>query len=145
MRPTFSRSALIAACCASGLLAAACASLAPERPSVASASGLTGTTWVAQSIDGAPVAGRAPRIAFNAEDRLSGSGGCNTLNAVYEAEAGAIVVRALDATERACEDAVMAQEAMFLAVLGQAARYERDGVRLTLADGAGRNIVFAPA
>jgi putative lipoprotein len=100
---------------------------------------------VAQSIDGAPVAGLAPRIAFNPDDRLSGSGGCNTLSAVYEAEAGAITVRALGATEMACDDAVMRQEAAFLALLGEASRYQRDDARLTLADEAGRNIVFVPA
>ena len=143
MRAQLSRSALLALTCASALAAAACASLAPEP--AADVSVLAGTRWVAQSIDGAPVAGRAPRLAFDPEDRLSGSGGCNTLSAVYEAAAGAIAVRALGATERACETAVMAQEAVFLAVLAQAAHYARDGARLTLADKTGRNIVFAPA
>jgi heat shock protein HslJ len=146
MRAELSRLTLIALCSASALTAAACASLAPE-PSYAgaSASELTGTSWVAASIDGAPVAGRAPSLALNAEDRLSGSGGCNRLTAVYVAEAGAIAVRALGATEMACEDALMAQESAFLALLGDADRYEHEADRLVIADDDGRNIVFIPA
>lgn len=147
MRAELSRSVLLALTCASALAAAACASLAPEPdyPGIVVASELSGTRWVAQSIDGAPVAGRAPRLAFNPEDRLSGSGGCNTLSAVYEAQAGAIAVRGLGATEMECSDSAMRQEAAFLAVLEKAARYQRESARLVLADADGRNIVFAPA
>ena len=115
------------------------ASAPPERPAK------TGTRWVAAHINGAPVSGRAPRIVFAPEDRLSGSGGCNTLSAVYEAQAGAIAVRALGATERACDEAVMRQEGAFLALLAKAARYEHDNARLVLADETGRSIEFTPA
>lgn len=144
MRGQSNRVSLIAACFVSGLIAAACAAVAPDRAS-APASELAGTRWVAQSIAGEPVAGAAPTLAFNADDRLSGSGGCNTLTAVYETEAGAIAVRALGATERACaDDEMMRQELAFLALLAKAARYEREAMRLVLADETGQNIVFAP-
>ncbi len=144
MRRQSSRFSLLAACCASGLIAAACAAIAPEDESAAPISELAGTRWVAQSIGGDPVAGRAPTLAFGAEDRLSGSGGCNSLTAVYETEGGAIAVRALGATERACGDAVMQQEFAFLAVLAKAQRYEREDTRLVVTDAAGQSIVFAP-
>lgn len=139
------RFTLLIAVSVSAAGAAACASLAPEPPSSVVSSDLAGTQWVVQSIDGAPIAGRAPRLTFTAEDRLSGSGGCNTLNAVYEARGGAIAVRALGVTERACDADVMRQEALFIALLDDAARYEREGARLVLADADGRNIVLAPA
>lgn len=145
MRNEISRSSLIALCLACGLLAAACESVSPPEYAALVQSELAGTRWIAARIDGAPVSGRAPRIAFAPEDRLSGSGGCNTLSAVYEAEAGAIAVRALGATERACDDAVMQQETAFLALLAKAAHYQREDARLVLADETGRSIEFTPA
>jgi putative lipoprotein len=140
-----SRFPLIAACFASGLIAAACAAVAPEPVNTLPRSDLAGTRWVAQSIAGQAVEGRAPTISFNVEDRLSGSGGCNTLTGVYETDAGAIAVRGLGATERACAETLMRQEMAFLAVLAKAARYERQDTQLVLADEGGRSIVFAPA
>lgn len=145
MRNELSRSSLIALSLACGLLAAACETASPPAVAPIAQSELAGTRWVAARINGAPVSGRAPRIVFALEDRLSGSGGCNTLSAVYEAQAGAIAVRALGATERACDEAVMRQEGAFLALLAKAARYERDNARLILADETGRSIEFTPA
>lgn len=145
MHNELSRSSLIALCLTCGLLAAACESVSPPQYAAIDRSELAGTRWVAARIDGAPVSGRAPRIVFAPEDRLSGSGGCNTLSAVYEADAGAIAVRALGATERACDDAAMRQEAAFLTLLAKVAHYQREEARLVLADESGRSIEFTPA
>lgn len=128
-----SRFSLAAACVASGLITAACASYAPAQ-----SSDLAGTRWVVRSIDGAPTQARAPSIEFAAEDRVSGAGGCNTYSGVYEAANGAIDVRALGRTEMACDTPVMRQEDAFFAVLDEAANYRRENDRLviTAADGA---------
>lgn len=129
--PAFPRRFPLAiACCFSGLLAAACAALAPETP--ISTSELSGTRWVASSIDGAPVAGRPPEITFGAEDRLSGTGGCNRLFAVYEAARGFLDVRGLGRTEMACDRQVMRQEEAFVDVLQNAERYQREEDRLII-------------
>lgn len=137
---------LIALCCACGALAAACASYAPPPSREALAYELAGTQWVAASIDGAPVAGAAkPRLAFSPEYQLTGSGGCNALFGVYEAQDDRIDVRGLGHTERACAAPVMAQETAFLGILKDASRYDRDNGRLVITADDGRSVMFESA
>jgi len=139
---TISPRVLAAIALASGALAAACASIAPAIQ----ASALAGTRWVAQLVDGRPVsAERAPQIAFTAEDRITGSGGCNRLRGVYEAADGRIGISALGRTEMACEPAVMRQEDAFIAVLDAATSYRQEGARLVIVAEDGRTIVLIPA
>lgn len=129
------------ACLLSGLAAAACASIAPDR---AYASELDGTRW--QLINGAPaLAQHAPELSFGPEGRLTGSGGCNALFAVYEIADGVIDVRGIGRTERACETQVMRAEESFVELLSQATRYRREGDRLVLSAGNGRDLVFSAA
>lgn len=139
MREVSSR-AIAVACCFSGLATAACALSGP--PSSLNAD-LNGTRWVAQVIDGAPVAASArPQIMFGAEDRLSGTSGCNNVLGVYEAKDGHIDVRALGHTERACEAGLMRQEEAFLSILDSASRYERRNNELVISDEDGASVRF---
>lgn len=131
---------LTAVALASGLAAAACASIAPPALS----SDLAGTRWLVQLIDGRPAQARQASVEFAPEDRISGSGGCNRFFGVYEAADGAIDVRALGRTEMACESPLMTQENAILAVLESAERYDRQGDRLVITAEDGRNIVLAP-
>jgi heat shock protein HslJ len=139
--PHISPRLLAAACVASGLITAACASSGPPALS----SDLAGTSWQVQSISGRAVAGRAPSVMFAAEDRISGVGGCNRFFGVYEARDGYIDVRALGRTEMACDSPVMRSEETFLDLLGEAAQYRRERDRLVITAEDGRNIVLAPA
>ena len=125
--------------CASALVAAACASLAPT-PS----SDLAGTRWAVQSINGQPTQIRTPSVEFAAEDRIAGGGGCNRFSGVYEASEGAIAVRALGRTEMACDTPVMRQEDAFFTVLDDAERYRRDGERLVITAEDGGSLVLSP-
>jgi heat shock protein HslJ len=136
-----SRAALLAACCISGLITAACATKAPPALS----SDLAGTHWAVQTIDGRPVLGRAPSVSFAHEDRISGAAGCNSFFGIYEAENGAIDVRALGHTERACELPVMSMEQSFLSVLDKADRYEREDNRLVITAEDGHSLVLTPS
>ena len=122
---------------ASALVAAACASSAPDAP-------LSGTRWMAQSIEGAPVAYRTPTIEF-AGDRISGTGGCNRFFGGYAVSGEAISFTGVGATEMACEPVVMAQEAAFHTALGDARRFRREGESLILASSSGDVLVFRPA
>lgn len=131
---------LAALCCASALIAVACASSVPPALS----SDLAGTRWAVQSINGANTAGRAS-VVFAAEDRISGAAGCNRFFGVYEARDGNIDVRALGRTEMACDQPVMSQENAFLDVLDKAAQYRREADRLVITAENGGNIVLAPA
>lgn len=137
----FTRPALIAACCASGLIAAACASRAPETPH----SALAGTAWVAEQLDGRAVTPTALTLRFAEEDRVRGSGGCNTVAGLYEAADGFLDMRALARTERGCAPAIMAQEDAFIALLDAASRYRRDGDRLLITADDGRSASFRAA
>lgn len=146
MREMFSRTPLLLLCCLCGAIAAACASYAPPPSRAALAYELSGTRWVATSINGAPVAGAMkPQIAFSPEYQLSGSGGCNRLFGVYEAQDERIDVRGLGHTERACPPPVMAQETAFLGVLKDASHYDRDQGRLVITADDGRSVTFESA
>jgi heat shock protein HslJ len=136
-----SRLALALAACASGIIAAACASTAPPAES----SDLAGTRWTVQSIDGASAGPRAPTIAFAPEDRVSGVAGCNRFFGVYEAQAGHIDVRALGRTEMACDQPVMRVEEEFLDMLDEADNYRRDAERLVITAENGRSLVLTQA
>ena len=136
-----SRASLLAACCVSGLITAACATKAPPALS----SDLAGTRWSVETIDGRPISGRPPSVAFAHEDRISGAAGCNSYFGIYEAENGAIDVRALGHTERACAAPIMTMEQSFLAVLDKAQRYEREDTRLVITAEDGHSLVLTPS
>lgn len=127
---------MIAACCASGLIAAACASFAPEAP-------LSGTRWTAQSISGRPVGERAPTIEFSA-DRISGTGSCNRYFGSYEVggEGDALQISQIGSTEMACEGPIMAQEQAYFAALSATHSYRLVEDTLVLSGADGSRIVF---
>lgn len=127
---------------ASGLAAAACASMSPAALS----SDLAGTRWLVQAIvGGGPSQVRQAEVRFAPEDRISGTAGCNRFFGVYEAAEGAIDVRALGRTEMACDPPVMQQEEAILAVLDKAEHYQLEGERLVITAADGRRLVLAPA
>ncbi len=137
MRFVLNRTNLTGLALASALVAAACASTAPEPA-------LSGTRWVAQSIEGAPVAYRTPTIEF-AADRISGTGGCNRFFGGYTISGDRISFGGVGATEMACEPVVMAQEAAFHTALSSAQTYRREGETLILSSSAGEALVFRAA
>lgn len=137
MRFVLNRTNLTGLALASALVAAACASTAPEPP-------LSGTRWVAQSIEGAPVAYRTPTIEF-AADRISGTGGCNRFFGGYTISGDRISFGGVGTTEMACEPVVMAQEAAFHTALSSAQTYRREGETLILSSSAGEALVFRAA
>lgn len=127
---------MAAVCLISGLVAAACASNAPIAA-------LADTRWTVASINGEPVAERAPTIEFSG-DRISGSGGCNRYFGGYEVTgAETIVIRGLGATEMACSPTeIMAREQTYLTALDAVRAYRREGDQLTLSAVAGPTIVL---
>lgn len=86
---------------------------------------LIGQLWIADRMGGQPV-GAEPRVtlAFYADGRLVGKGGCNTYFGRYRLDGSALQISALKAGSAACDAAVTAQEQAYLAELGSAARYE---------------------
>ena len=130
---------MVIAALVSGLVAAACASNAP-------ATILADTNWTVASLNGEPVAERAPTIEFSG-DRISGSGGCNRYFGGYEVTgAETIVIRGVGSTEMACEPAeVMTREQAYFTALGAVRSYRRDDDQLILSAVAGPTIVLRRA
>ena len=94
------------------------------------------------------VPGTEITISFADDGAISGSAGCNTYTAEYEADAGTIEISPPAATRRSCSEpfGVMEQEQAYLAALPLAASYRLDGgtFQLLRADGTGL-ASFAPA
>ena len=103
-----------------------------------SAVSLVGPTWRVTSIDGQPVlSGTTITAEFSSEDRVAGTSGCNRYMGSAKAEAGRITLGPLAGTLMACSpDAVMTQEARYLAVLGAAKSYSVSGDELRLGPSA---------
>lgn len=126
------RAAIVATACISALAAAACANSAPRAD-------LSGSSWAVESVAGEPVSG--PTIEF-AQDRISGTGGCNRFFGGYSVEDGRISFTGVGATRMACEPEIMAREDQFFTALNAAQSYNREGDRLTLTGANGRAVVL---
>lgn len=126
---------MAAVACASALAAAACASSAPHTD-------LSGTRWAVESIAGETVSG--PTIEF-AEDRVSGTGGCNRFFGGYHVDGDRLTLTDVGSTRMACEEGIMRRETEFFAVLNEAQHYRRDGDRLVIRDNHEREVVLRPA
>ena len=108
---------------------------------------LAGTSWAAIELSDAagdssvPDTGGEPTLEFDQPGvTVSGSTGCNAYSG--EVTIGTISIGRLAVTERGCEQAIMALEALFIEVLSGAASFTlADGV-LTL-EGAGGSVSFA--
>jgi heat shock protein HslJ len=115
------------------------ATFAPQSQSLAS------TSWRATGINNGRgavaslVHGTSVTLAFDAEGRASGSAGCNSFTAGYEADPPELEFTAPASTRRMCAgEGVMEQEAAFLAALQSVDRMRIEANRLELrrADGA---------
>lgn len=76
---------------------------------------LKGTEWLVETIDGNVVLEDAqPTVTFDHEERLSGYTGCNRFAGAFTERGGLLEFSPLVSTRRACQEAVMHQEQMFL-------------------------------
>ena len=114
---------------------------------------LTGTNWLMTSYNNgrggmqSPVIGSEITANFSEDGRLSGSAGCNTYNASYEATEGTISIGMTASTEMACMDpeGVMDQEVLYLAALQNAAVYTIQDDRLEIRDESGAGVAYYSA
>ena len=80
---------------------------------------LAGTEWVLETLAGEALAHDVrPTVAFDAEGKVAGNGGCNRYFGAYAVDGDAIAVGHLGATQMACAPEVMDQEDRFLDALG---------------------------
>lgn len=89
----------------------------------------------AESGDGPPP--QTPTLAFLADGRVAGSGGCNGFTGSYRQQGQVLQLGRLASTLRACVGGGMAQEQELLKRLAAVARFERRGQELLLFDAGG--------
>lgn len=86
-------------------------------------------------------------LAFEGENRVSGSGGCNSFGGIYQIQGDSLKLSDLVSTLMACADnSVTDQEGQYLSKLQAAERYEVNGEQLTIwhSGGSGR-LIFTRA
>lgn len=115
-----------------------CGGTAPddEEPSLALAS----RTFLSQEVTegGVPrdlVANTVLRLRFHEDDRLTASAGCNTFDARYDVDGGALVVSGGGWTSMGCDAERHAQDTWYFEFLGTGPALELDGDELLLTGG----------
>jgi putative lipoprotein len=107
--------------------------------------GLVDTAWVVTSISGQAVVPDAPpTMAFGADGRVSGTGGCNQYSGPYEIDGAGIQFGDLASTLMLCEGAPGTQETAFFAALDGANAW-RIGDDGTLEIAGAGSIIAEPA
>ncbi|MFN8473148.1 MAG: META domain-containing protein [Anaerolineae bacterium] len=104
---------------------------------------LTTTRWVAIGYNNGKnavqsvAAGTEITAIFGTDGKLTGSAGCNSYNAGYQTTGTNIQIEPPASTKKACAQAVMAQEAAYLAALPNASTYTIRDDTLELRDATG--------
>ncbi|MFC7476494.1 YbaY family lipoprotein [Dankookia sp. GCM10030260] len=100
---------------------------------------LVGPEWVAEEIGGRGVVDRArTSLAFTADGKVSGSGGCNRIAGSVTVAGETIAFGQMISSMMACAPSIGEQEARFMRVLGQARRWRiTPAGKLELLDPAG--------
>jgi heat shock protein HslJ len=91
--------------------------------------GLSGTAWVLDDLAGAGVVARAT-LVFAEDGTAGGHGSCNRFHGPVSIADATLDFGLLATTRMMCGEAVMNQEAEYLAALGEAERFELDGTHL---------------
>ena len=103
---------------------------------------LSGTTWVAEDIEGLGVMDvLQSRLSFEPDGRITGNGGCNGFFGSAEVQGDHITFGALGSTRMACPEAIMDQEQRFFDALSKVASFEIKNGLLFLSDGSGSTIL----
>lgn len=114
------------------LAAVAVCALALTGAAVAGDAPLAGD-WQVEDIAGGGIIDNSNlTLAFGEDGRLAGSAGCNNYSAAYAVTDDTLSVGPVVATRKLCPEALMSQEARFLGVLGDVARYETDATAALL-------------
>jgi len=89
--------------------------------------------------------GATMTMVFDADGQVSGNSGCNTYNGGYSVDGNKIAIGPLMSTRMACDEALMTQEAQFLAALDGAETWSVQGDKLELRGMGDKFLVSAAA
>ena len=112
----------------------------PEQvlPPVEAPNALLEVLWTVTGLGGDPVlAGSVLTFSIAADHRAGGNGGCNNYFTEASFEDPPLSFGPIAGTRMACDPAIMEQEALFFAALGNTVGYELSGDELTLFDASG--------
>ncbi len=126
------------------MLAVACGSKNEAEVEPTMSELLTGSNWLAEDIAGRGVMDKLQStLMFQADDRVSGTGGCNRFFGEVSIVADDITIGPLGGTRMACEPAIMEQEQRFLETLERASvvRLDEKQKQLSMDDAGGREIL----
>jgi heat shock protein HslJ/uncharacterized membrane protein len=111
----------------------------PGPGEVSTSPALSGTSWVAEDIDGSGVLEAVQStITFESAERIVGSTGCNQYFAPVQLSGSTLRIGVGGSTRRACPTPVMTQEQRFLAALTTVTAYRHENRTLWLINAAGR-------
>jgi putative lipoprotein len=103
---------------------------------------LQDTNWVLTRLESQPVTTTKPtQLRFNAEGRVSGSGGCNRITGAYQLAGKQIAFSQVASTRMACIGDVAATEDAFFKALAQVASWEIKRQTLSLRDAGGKLVL----
>lgn len=119
-------------------LASGCSLMRPASPSTPKVE-LTGSTWVAEDIDGKGVIDNAQStLVFGTDGRVSGRAACNQYGGKVTLNGASMIMDEVFSTKMACTaPALMEQERRFLEALQATRSYRMDGTKLVLLDASG--------
>jgi heat shock protein HslJ len=80
---------------------------------------------------------REPHMVFTAEDRISGSTGCNRFTGTYQQDGTALKFSPLAVTKMACPPPLDALERSFLQAMAATAKVRESGKTIELLDAGG--------
>ncbi len=124
--------------------------LIPATVSMAQdANGLVGSQWIliaygAAGEENPLIADSTITLEFGEDDRVAGSGGCNTYSSTYTVENDTIAFSGVISTLKACaETGIMEQEQAYFGALQSTTSYEIVDDQLIITYGDGQQLVFA--
>ncbi len=133
MTPPLGRIRLVSAC---ALLPVLALNACGDDDEGGGATDLNGRSFTATNVEGQTLAdGSSLTIAF-ADDLMSVTGGCNTINGSFTVTDGVLEAPGLASTKMACEEPLMQQDTWVSALLTSGPTVELDGDELMLSDGS---------
>jgi heat shock protein HslJ/membrane-bound inhibitor of C-type lysozyme len=101
---------------------------------------LTGGEWVVEDIGGGGVIDNSRASLDFGDDRVAGSGSCNSYSAAYALSGEGLALGPTMATKRACPEALVNQEQKFFNILQKISRFEinETGALILISDDGGR-------
>lgn len=120
-----------------------CSLIHSPQPGDAGKDPLKGTAWVLAKLNGElPVEGTTLTLTFE-DGKFGGSAGYNSFGGQYQVSGDQLTTGEIASTLMACmDDGVMAQESLYLAVLGSAQTFTLTGSELRIFSSMGGELIF---